>query len=142
MSSPRITIEPDKMGGAPCIRGLRMPVATVLAMLAQSVPHEQILREHPDLEPEDLGAALEFLASALRQARVELEYEAGVLAREFRELDGVLARTLALVEKGEVARAAKHLPGACDREFELLGECEYVGHVANLLGIDEVPTEP
>ena len=45
----RITVEADTMGGVPCIRGLRMPVATVVAMVAEGMTTEEILREHPSL---------------------------------------------------------------------------------------------
>lgn len=60
----RITVRPDQMGGVPCVRGLRIPVATVVGLLAQGMTHQQVLREYPDLEPEDLRAALRFAAAA------------------------------------------------------------------------------
>ena len=50
----RISIEPDKMDGQPCIRGLRFPVVSVLRMIAGGMTAEEILDEHPDLEPEDI----------------------------------------------------------------------------------------
>ena len=50
MRYDRITVEPDKMGGVPCIRGLRMPVATVVGMVAEGMTTEEILSDHPDLE--------------------------------------------------------------------------------------------
>lgn len=62
----RITIEPDKMGGVPCIRGLRFPVATVLKMLAGGMTAEQILHEHPDLEAQDIPAVLRFASEAVQ----------------------------------------------------------------------------
>lgn len=61
----RITVEPGKCGGRPCIRGLRIRVADVLGMLADNVSHEEILKDFPYLEPEDIQAAL---AYAARQA--------------------------------------------------------------------------
>ena len=61
----RITVEPGKCGGRPCIRGLRIRVSDVLGMLAEGVPHEEILRDYPYLEPDDIKAAL---AYAARQA--------------------------------------------------------------------------
>ncbi len=64
MKFTRITIEPGKMGGAPCIRGLRFTVATVVRMVAQGMSTEQILEEHPSLEPEDIQEALQFAAEA------------------------------------------------------------------------------
>jgi hypothetical protein len=46
----RITAEPDKMGGVPCIRGLRIPVATVVGMVADGMTEQEILQAYPDLE--------------------------------------------------------------------------------------------
>jgi uncharacterized protein (DUF433 family) len=59
MTFDRVTVEPEKMAGVPCIRGLRMPVATVVAM-ADGMPTDEIVAEFPDLEAEDCprGAAL------------------------------------------------------------------------------------
>ena len=68
MRFPRITVEADKMGGVPCIRGLRMPVATVVAMVAEGMTAEEILREHPALESDDIREALQF-AHALPRSR-------------------------------------------------------------------------
>jgi uncharacterized protein (DUF433 family) len=63
----RITIDPNKMGGVPCIRELRMPVATVVRMVAEGMTHDQILEEHPDLEKEDIQEALRYAAAAVRE---------------------------------------------------------------------------
>ena len=63
MTFERITISADKMGGVPCIRGLRIPVATVVAMVADQMTEAEILDAYPDLEAEDIHAALEFAAS-------------------------------------------------------------------------------
>ena len=65
MQYTRITIEPGKMGGAPCIRGLRFPVATVVRMMAAGMTPEQILAQHPDLEAEDISQALHFAAESV-----------------------------------------------------------------------------
>ena len=54
----RITINPDQMGGAPCIRGLRIPVVTVLGMLAEGMTAEEIVAELPSLELDDIPAVL------------------------------------------------------------------------------------
>ena len=54
----RITVDPKQMNGAPCIRGLRIPLATVVGMVAGGITVEEIVREFPDLEPEDVSAAL------------------------------------------------------------------------------------
>ena len=58
----RITSEPDKFGGRPCIRGLRIRVVDVLDLLAAGLSHAEILAELPDLEPDDIKAAIEFAA--------------------------------------------------------------------------------
>jgi uncharacterized protein (DUF433 family) len=58
----RITVNPNQMGGVPCVRGLRIPVATVLRMLAGGMSEQEILAEHPDLEPEDIRECLRFAA--------------------------------------------------------------------------------
>lgn len=68
----RITIDPEKMGGVPCIRDLRMPVATILAMLAEGMTTEEIIKEFPDLEIEDIKEALEFAAESLRTREIPL----------------------------------------------------------------------
>jgi uncharacterized protein (DUF433 family) len=60
------------MGGVPCIRGLRIPVATVVGMLAEGMAAEGILDAYPDLEPEDIREALEFAAEALREREIPL----------------------------------------------------------------------
>jgi uncharacterized protein (DUF433 family) len=56
-----ITIDPDKMGGVPCIRGLRIPVATVVDMVAAGMTNTEILRDFPDLEDEDTSEALRYV---------------------------------------------------------------------------------
>lgn len=58
----RITIEPGKCGGRPCIRGLRIRVKDILGLLAAGASHEEILEDHPDLEEVDIFAALAFAA--------------------------------------------------------------------------------
>ena len=55
-NSLRITTMPSQMGGVPCIRGLRIPVATIHRLLAAGIPESKILEEYPDLQPEDLQA--------------------------------------------------------------------------------------
>jgi uncharacterized protein (DUF433 family) len=58
----RITIDPSQMHGRPCIRGLRISVADVLAMLAGGMTREDILRDYPYLESADIDAVLDFAA--------------------------------------------------------------------------------
>jgi len=60
----RITVNASQMGGVPCVRGLRIPVATVLKMLAAAMTEDEILAAYPDLEPEDSREAL-FARSAV-----------------------------------------------------------------------------
>ncbi len=60
------------MGGVPCIRGLRIPVATVLKMLASGMSEAQILADYPDLEPEDIPEALRFAAAAVLEQELPL----------------------------------------------------------------------
>lgn len=72
MKWTRITIDPGQMGGVPCIRGLRIPVATVVAMVADGMKEEQILEAYPDLEPEDIQEALRYAAAALQEQEMPL----------------------------------------------------------------------
>jgi uncharacterized protein (DUF433 family) len=55
------------MGGLPCIRGLRIPVATVVGMVGEGMPEAEILSAYPDLEIEDVREALRFAAEAVRE---------------------------------------------------------------------------
>ena len=54
----RITVDPAQMGGVPCVRRLRIPVATVLRLLAGGLTEGEILAEYPDLESEDISECL------------------------------------------------------------------------------------
>ncbi|HBW18499.1 MAG: DUF433 domain-containing protein [Streptosporangiaceae bacterium] len=76
MTFERITTNPDVMGGLPCIRGLRFPVATVVAMVADGMTVEQILAEHPDLTREDVREALLYAAEAVRERELPLRHSA------------------------------------------------------------------
>lgn len=58
----RITLEPGKRGGRPCIRGLRISVYDVLSMLSSGMTHEEIVQDFPELETEDILAVLAFAA--------------------------------------------------------------------------------
>jgi uncharacterized protein (DUF433 family) len=66
----RITVEPGKMDGKPCIRGLRFTVYDVMSYLASGMSEEEILNEFPDLEKEDFQAVYKFFASLPDRAAV------------------------------------------------------------------------
>jgi uncharacterized protein (DUF433 family) len=68
----RITTDPAVMGGLPCIRGLRFPVASVVAMIADGMGTDEILAEHPDLTTEDIHESLLYAAEALRERELPL----------------------------------------------------------------------
>lgn len=63
----RITLEPGKRGGKPCIRGMRITVYDVLAMLSTGMPQSEILEDFPELEAADILASLAFAADRERQ---------------------------------------------------------------------------
>jgi uncharacterized protein (DUF433 family) len=58
----RITFDPDKMNGQACIRGMRLPVATVIRCLASGMSVQQIIDDYPDLEAEDIAQSLRYVA--------------------------------------------------------------------------------
>jgi len=68
----RITVNPTQMGGVPCIRGLRIPVATVVDMLADGMTVAEILEAYPDLERKDVCEALRYAAEAVRERELPL----------------------------------------------------------------------
>jgi uncharacterized protein (DUF433 family) len=72
----RITIDPDVMGGAPCIRRFRIPVATVVAMFADGMTADEIITDLPDLTPEDITEALRYAAEAVRERELPLRHTA------------------------------------------------------------------
>jgi uncharacterized protein (DUF433 family) len=72
----RITTDADVMAGVPCIRGLRFPVATVVAMVADGMTTDEILAEHPDLTAEDIHESLLFAAEAVRERELPLRHTA------------------------------------------------------------------
>lgn len=67
MAFTRITVNPNQMGGVPCLRGLRIPVATVVELVAEGQTQRQILEAYPDLDAEDIHEALRFAAEAVRE---------------------------------------------------------------------------
>ena len=72
MRFERITINPAQMGGVPYIRGLRIPVATVVGLVAQGMPETRIMEEYPDLDVEDIRQSLRFAAAAVDERQLPL----------------------------------------------------------------------
>jgi uncharacterized protein (DUF433 family) len=72
MTFTRITVSAAQLGGVPCIRGLRIPVSTVVGMLADAMTDAEILVAFPDLEADDLGEALRYAAEAVRDRELPL----------------------------------------------------------------------
>jgi uncharacterized protein (DUF433 family) len=68
----RITVDPAVMAGVPTVRGLRIPVATVIAMVADGMTTDEILAELPDLEADDIAVALRYAAEELRERHLPL----------------------------------------------------------------------
>jgi uncharacterized protein (DUF433 family) len=76
MAYDRISADPDVMGGLARIRNLRIPVATVIAMLADGMSADEIVTELPDLTPEDIHEALLYAAEAVRERELPLRHTA------------------------------------------------------------------
>ncbi len=72
MELTRITVDPNQMGGVPCVRGLRIPVATIVSMIADGMSSAEILRVYPDLDADDIREALALAAEALRERELPL----------------------------------------------------------------------
>jgi uncharacterized protein (DUF433 family) len=72
MTFERITTDPEVLGGVPCIRGLRVPVATVVGMLTDGITVEEVLADFPYLEPDDIAEALRYAAEAVRERELHL----------------------------------------------------------------------
>ena len=68
----RITIDPKQMNGEPCIRNLRIPIATIITMIAQGITTKKILEYYPDLEKDDIAEALNFAAETVREKELPL----------------------------------------------------------------------
>ena len=75
MAMDRITVDPDVMGGRPCIRGMRFPVSRIMSLLAAGENEAAILTNHPDLEPEDIRQALAYAAMTTDNQLMALETE-------------------------------------------------------------------
>lgn len=74
-SFDRITLDPEVMGGKPCIRGLRVTVGTILGLLASGHPEEEILKAYPYLEKEDILAALGYATWRVEEIEVAVARE-------------------------------------------------------------------
>jgi uncharacterized protein (DUF433 family) len=72
MRFERITVDPAQMGGVPCIRGVRIPVATVVGMVADGMSEADILAAYPDLAREDIREALRYAANAVRERELPI----------------------------------------------------------------------
>ena len=72
MKFTRITVNPRQMGGMPCIRGLRIPVAAIVDTVAEGISVKEIIKLYPDLEPEDIQEALRYAAEAVRERELPL----------------------------------------------------------------------
>jgi len=72
MKFKRITVDQNQMGGAPCIRGLRIPAATIVGMISDGMTHQEILEAYPDLEEEDIHESLQLAALALEERELPL----------------------------------------------------------------------
>ncbi len=72
MRFERITVNPNQMGGQACIRGLRIPVATVVAMIADGMTPAEVSTALPALEPEDISEALHYAAAVLQERMLPL----------------------------------------------------------------------
>ncbi|WP_419847380.1 DUF433 domain-containing protein [Candidatus Poriferisocius sp.] len=76
MQLDRITVNPERMGGLPCIRDLRVTVAMVLGQLAAGRTRDEVLADYPYLEPEDITAALEFGAARVNERELPAAHPA------------------------------------------------------------------
>ena len=71
-----ITVDPAQMGGVPCVRHLRIPVATVLRLLAGGLSEREILAEYPDLQAEDIRECLRFAEASGMERELPLPHSA------------------------------------------------------------------
>ncbi|MBA7542633.1 hypothetical protein ES705_34957 [subsurface metagenome] len=68
----RITAEPEKMGGVACIRGFRIPVSTIIGLIADGMSTQEILAAYPDLDAEDIIQALRFAAYVTKERELPI----------------------------------------------------------------------
>ncbi len=117
----RITVDPEKMGGVPCIRGLRIPVATIVEMVADGMGDEEILRAYQDLEPDDIR-------EALRRRRGAREGDSAYLGSLRFFVDNALSPVVAdkLCEAGHEALHVRERGMQASTDGEIL-ECRIYG---------------
>ena len=72
MKFTRIIVKPDQMGRMPCISGLRIPVVTVIGMVAEGMSHDESLKVYPYLEASDIQEGLHFAAEVVRKRELPL----------------------------------------------------------------------
>lgn len=72
MKFTRITVSANQMGGVPCIRSLRIPVATIVGMIADGMATDEILGAYPDLRSDDIRETLQYAAEAVRERELPL----------------------------------------------------------------------
>jgi len=72
----RITVDPEVMAGVPCIRGTRIPVATVVGMVADDMTQDQIVADYPQLTAEDIREALRYASARVAEREVDLRHGA------------------------------------------------------------------
>ena len=68
----RITVDPAQVDALPCIRSLRIPVATVVGMVSEGMTEDEILKAYPDLEREDIRESLRYAAEAVRERELPM----------------------------------------------------------------------
>lgn len=84
MKFNRITANSRQMNGVPCIRGLRIPVATVVGMVAEGMKEAEMLKAYPDLEAADIHEALQYAAEAVRERELPITAPTAVLKDNLR----------------------------------------------------------
>ena len=76
MQFERISVDHNIMGGAPCVRGTRIPVTTVVGMVAESMTVEEIVADFPQLTPDDIQDSLRYAAAAVDERQLPLRESA------------------------------------------------------------------
>jgi uncharacterized protein (DUF433 family) len=76
MAFPRISVDPQIMGGVPCVQGTRIPVAMLVRMVADGTTSDELLEEYPQLTSDDVREALRYAAAHVDQRTIELDHSA------------------------------------------------------------------